>query len=135
MDRAMADYDRAIGFDPSFALAYYNRGTAWRNRNKRDRALADLNVSIRLDPNYAPASVIAPGSTATRAMWIAEALRLNPAGSRDYYARGKLYFDKHDYEFALADFNAAIEHDPAYAHLQSELSDQGHPQPRRCGAL
>ena len=90
MDRAMADYDRAIGFDPSFALAYYNRGTAWRNRNEFDRALADLNESIRLDPNYAPASVIAPGSTATRAMWIAEALRLNPDGSRDYYARGKL---------------------------------------------
>lgn len=87
----MADYDRAIGLDPSFALAYYNRGRAWRIRNDRDRALADLNESIRLNPNYAPAfgnraRLYRDMGEADRAFDdFAETLRLNPAATRDQY--------------------------------------------------
>jgi tetratricopeptide (TPR) repeat protein len=33
--------------------AFYNRGTAYRDKREYDRAIQDLNEAIRLDPNLA----------------------------------------------------------------------------------
>jgi tetratricopeptide (TPR) repeat protein len=45
-DEAIADYDKAIALDPSFALAYSNRGLAYAKKGDVDRAIADYDKAI-----------------------------------------------------------------------------------------
>ncbi len=52
-DRAIADYDAAIGINPQYAIAFYNRAQAWRRKGDAARADADSAEAVRLDPNLA----------------------------------------------------------------------------------
>ncbi|MDP4252822.1 MAG: tetratricopeptide repeat protein, partial [Bacteroidota bacterium] len=52
---AIAHYDKAIRLDPTYADAYYYRGSAYWKHGDLDLALADLNKAIRMngnDPDY-----------------------------------------------------------------------------------
>ncbi len=42
--------DQAIGFDPLYALAYNNRGVAWRDKKEYVKAINDFDAAIRQDP-------------------------------------------------------------------------------------
>jgi tetratricopeptide (TPR) repeat protein len=53
-DRAIADYDKTIALDPKYAIAYDNRGIAYKAKGDNDRAIADHNEAIRLDPKLGP---------------------------------------------------------------------------------
>jgi Flp pilus assembly protein TadD len=55
--RAIADYDRAIGIKPNYAVAYNNRGNAYYELAVYNKALTDFNRSLNLDPEYAMASM------------------------------------------------------------------------------
>ncbi len=52
-DQAIEQFTRAIQLDPSYAAAYYERGSAWMHAAKPDldKAIADLENSGRFDPN------------------------------------------------------------------------------------
>jgi tetratricopeptide (TPR) repeat protein len=49
------DYDKAIGLNPSYALAYSNRGFTYCCLKQYERAIEDCNKAIELDPNLAGA--------------------------------------------------------------------------------
>ena len=49
----MTDYNEAIRLDPTFALAYNNRGDAWAGKGDVDRALDDFNAAIKHNPSLA----------------------------------------------------------------------------------
>src|SRR5690348_5230524 len=49
-DRAIEDYDRAIGLQPDNWTFYYNRGSARYFKNQFDLAVADYNLSIAIRP-------------------------------------------------------------------------------------
>jgi len=51
--RAMKDYDRALGLTPTDPVALNDRGDEYRILGQYDRALQDLNESLRLRPNHA----------------------------------------------------------------------------------
>jgi tetratricopeptide (TPR) repeat protein len=51
-DRAIADYDKAIGINPGHAPAFYNRGNAYYAKGDRDRAMADYDRAILLHPAF-----------------------------------------------------------------------------------
>jgi tetratricopeptide (TPR) repeat protein len=55
LDRAIADYDKAIELDPKYVMAYNNRGIAYGKKGDFDSAIADLNKAIELDPKYVKA--------------------------------------------------------------------------------
>ena len=78
-DRAIADFDQAIKLDGKMALAFHNRGIAYRDKGDYDRAIADLDQAIKLNGSSAPAlqrsrrwptapraSSTAPSGTSTR---------------------------------------------------------------------
>ena len=49
LDGALSDFDRAIGFDPSDADAYFKRGRAFLIEGNVKFAIADFDKSISLD--------------------------------------------------------------------------------------
>jgi tetratricopeptide (TPR) repeat protein len=49
-DRAIADYDEAIRLAPALALAYNNRGVAWRDKGDVAHARADFQTALTMDP-------------------------------------------------------------------------------------
>jgi tetratricopeptide (TPR) repeat protein len=113
-DRAIADYDQAIGLDPNYAPAYAGRGMAYRAKGDIDRAIADYDQAIRLDPKLA--FVYHLRGNAYRAKdeidrAIADydqAIRLSPKVAAVYYDRGFAYGLKGDNSRAIADYDQTI---------------------------
>jgi len=51
-DQAIADFSRAIRFDPAFALAFGNRANAWSMKKDFKSAIADYSRAIALDKDF-----------------------------------------------------------------------------------
>jgi Flp pilus assembly protein TadD len=94
LEKALADYSKAIELDPKNPVAWSNRGITYRDLHQREKALADLNKAIELAPKFAPA----------------------------WNIRGNAYRDLHQYEKAIADYSKAIELDPKNAGLRNNLA-------------
>ncbi len=82
-DKAIEECSKIITQSSDFALAYYIRGNAYRDKKETDRAIADYDKFIELNPKHISA----------------------------YINRGDVYFDKKDYDRAAADYNQVIELD------------------------
>jgi lipoprotein NlpI len=104
-DRAIADYNTAIGINPKNPTFYNNRGIAYRHKGDLDRAIADYT----------------------------QAISLNPKDHDAYYNRGIAYRNKGNLDQAIADYTQAISlnaKDPdffnnrAFAYRQKGDSDR-----------
>lgn len=80
LDRAMADYDRAISLSPHYSYALLGRGMVFTRKRDFDKALSDLNKAIDVEPRTAVV----------------------------YNLRGVAYMAMGDSDRALADFDMAI---------------------------
>jgi serine/threonine protein kinase len=89
---AIAAYNEAIALDPKYALAYYNRGAAYRNLKEYELAIADHSRAIELNPKHANA----------------------------YGGRGVAYYYLKDYQHAVQDFDRALQLDPSITWFKSE---------------
>ena len=100
-DRAMADYNQALGLDSGRAYTYNDRGNVWVDKGEYDRAIADYDQAVRLYPNYAGA----------------------------YYNRGVAHFVRGDWAAAAGDFTRNHELDPKgdYALLWLALAGMHQP--------
>lgn len=78
---AIANFDKAIGLNPSHASAYCNRANAYYNFRDYARAISDCTKAIELDSNYATA----------------------------YNIRGKAYYEKGDIIRSNADFDTVTQ--------------------------
>lgn len=87
LEKAIAEYDRALELYPRYTEVYYNRGLAYRMKDNVAKAVSDYTQAIHLDPKYIPA----------------------------YYNRGYVYYTRGDYDRALADFDKILELDPNHA--------------------
>jgi len=100
-DKAIADYDDAIRFNPHLADAYHSRGVAWVKKGEYDKAIADFDQAIRLDAQDA----------------------------ESFDGRGVAWLHKAEYDKAVADFDTAIRlnmHDTvAYFHRGLAGFNQG----------
>lgn len=85
--QAIADYDKAINFNPALEGAYNNRGNTYSALGDYDRAIADYDRAIAIDPNFAEA----------------------------YDNRGEAYAFLGNQERAVMDYDKAIEIDPKIA--------------------
>lgn len=54
-EAAIADFDAAIASESTFALAYLNRGLAYKQLGKLDESARDLNRALELDPSLVSA--------------------------------------------------------------------------------
>ncbi|MBR5162810.1 MAG: tetratricopeptide repeat protein, partial [Schwartzia sp.] len=89
LDKALAEYTRAIAEDMNFAAAYELRGIFYVEKAQYERAVSDMNK----------ASAIAPESAAA------------------YYYRGFAYLGTKKYRKAVADFTSAVAVSPDYGEV------------------
>ena len=54
-DKAIKDFNQAIGLDPARVAAYNNRGNSYYEKDEYQLALADFNQSLKRKPDYAKA--------------------------------------------------------------------------------
>jgi tetratricopeptide (TPR) repeat protein len=139
LDRAIADYNEAIGLDGKYEPAYYNRGEAYRAKGDTDRAIVDYTEAIRLDANDADPLIArgiayrVKGDSERAIADLNEAIRLNPKIDSAYFNRGIVYLYSGSLSQALADVTRASELDPkdAYAALWVEIVGQRSKAPSR----
>ncbi len=51
VDRAIADYTKAIALNPKYALAYNNRGIAYDEKGDKEQAIADYRKALEINPS------------------------------------------------------------------------------------
>jgi len=51
VDRAIADYTKAIAINPKLADAYNNRGVSYRKKGDKEHAIADFRKALEIDPS------------------------------------------------------------------------------------
>ncbi|HEX2747188.1 MAG TPA: tetratricopeptide repeat protein [Verrucomicrobiales bacterium] len=86
-EKAVTDHNAAITIDPSYALAYNNRGNDYYRKGEVAKAIKDCEKSIELDPS----------------------------SPLPWYNRGYAYYTLKKYPKAVADWKRAIELQPEYA--------------------
>jgi tetratricopeptide (TPR) repeat protein len=118
-DRAIADYNEAIGLDPNYASAYSGRGAAFHDKGDLDRALADLTAAIRIEPTpaiYTSRGDVwhAKGDVDRAIIDYGEAIRLDAMSVSAFYRRGLAWRDKDEPDRAISDHTSAIRLDPKH---------------------
>lgn len=117
-DRAIADYDAAIGLDPKYSDAIYNRGHAWALKGDPDRAIADYDAVLRLNPKDPAAhaaratELMVKGDFSRAVTGYDTALALNPKAAGALLGRGRARFYSGDYQNAAADLERAFRAEP-----------------------
>lgn len=119
LEKAFADYDKALVLNPSFAAIYANRAIALQIDGQLDRAMADYERAIELDPEdaatyYNRGLLFQDRDDPVRARAdFDRAIALDPELAASYHARALLHEDSGDLESALADFDQAAALAPA----------------------
>lgn len=125
LDRAIADYSRAIELDPQSATAYNNRGVARAVAGEPRDAIADYDRAIEIDPGNACAFrnrgdiYRERGECEDAIADYTRAASLDPACAETYCHRADAYLSRGELDLALADYQKAIalDADDAAAHL------------------
>ena len=114
-DKAIADYSKAIEFNPKDTEAYNARGYLHILTHEYSKAISDASMAIQIDPTYANAY-----DTRAEAYWnmgeydkaIAysnKAIELNANEAYYYRNRGIAYKLKGEYDEAIVDLQKCIE--------------------------
>jgi tetratricopeptide (TPR) repeat protein len=104
-----------------YAIAFNNRGLAYRSLDDTARAFADYGAAIERDPNYTSAfsnrgtAYVDIGDFDHAIADYSEALRIGPKSAVILTNRGIAQHDKGDLDRAIADYDEAIRTDPTYA--------------------
>ena len=125
LDRAIADYSRAIELDPQSAAAYNNRGVARAVADEPREAIADYDRAIAIEPKNPFAfrnrgDIYRERGECEQAIAdYTRAIRLDPICVDAYCERAVAYQSREELDLALADYDkaAALDPDHAIAHL------------------
>jgi protein O-mannosyl-transferase len=134
-DQALAEYDKAIQYNPHFKEAYNNRSVIYSRLGKLGWALDDVNAALRLQPNFYKALINRGVLYGRMQQWdqaieqYNQALRIHGFSDEAYNNRGNAYAQLHNYAQAILDYSQAIRINVelreaynnrglAYAHLE-----------------
>jgi len=115
MDRAIADYEKAIAIDPLYFEAYNNRGVLYGQAGMVDKATEYLNKAISINPEFEEAYInrgiaYALSGQDDRALEDFNAvILLNQESAEAYFNRGILYLRKGSNSLAVSDFRKACD--------------------------
>ena len=129
LDRATALYEESIREFPT-AEAYTFLGWAYSHQGDLDRAIEECRRAIETDPDYGNpyndigAYFIQKGLYEDAVPWLEKAMR---AGRYESYHSphmnlGRVYLHRKNYVKAMAEFEKALEFEPAYALAKVQLA-------------
>ncbi len=120
-EEALAACEQALRLDPNYALAYYNKGKAFRGLKRHEESISAYDQAIRLDPTYTNAYYnkgIALNELKRYEEAITaddQAIRLDPTDALAYYNKGVSLRELKRHEEAISANDQAIRLDPTYA--------------------
>jgi tetratricopeptide (TPR) repeat protein len=127
LDKAIAEFEKAIELDPNNAGAHRNLGTAYGEQGKWEESAAAYERAIDIDPTYGEAygDVVGAYFSLNRipeALTAGEkAIELAPYYATAYNNLGILYGSQGQIDTAIALFEKAIELDPNDANAHYNL--------------
>ena len=98
----------------NLAVAFTNRGLAYKKKGQGDRAIADFSEAIRLKPDFVFAfnnrgnAYYSKGQFDRAIEDYDEAIRLNPDLAEAFSNRGNVYRKKGQFDRAIEDYDKAI---------------------------
>ena len=113
-DKAIADYNQSIKFNPGDARAFYSRGNAYSNKADHERAIADFSQAIALNPEYPSAfnsrcyEEAILGRTDKALADCNTSLRLRPGDAPTLDSRAFTYLKMRQWDKAVADYDAVL---------------------------
>jgi tetratricopeptide (TPR) repeat protein len=120
---------------PEDALAFIQRGIAYRQKGDANRAIAEFSRALQIDPRNAQAYQGRGNALSSKADFdraiadYSRALEIDPHLSLAYVNRGLAFVKKKDSARAIADYTAAIKLDPklalAYLNRGSAFARRG----------
>jgi len=119
-EQALKDCSEAIKLDPSFTLAYLNRGTTYIKLSGFEAALADFDAALKLDKSIAEVHIhrgtllSSLGRFDEAVESLTTAIGISPKGTL-YLYRAAAYAKLGQTERELADYNKAVEVDSGNA--------------------
>ncbi len=115
---AIEDFNQAIAFDNTLAVAFFNRALANLRRGDFDQALPDLIDTIRLDPQSATAWSVRSQVWYAKRQYdkaisdASKAIRIKPNNALAHINRARAYNAKRQYNRAIADLTKAMRLNP-----------------------
>ena len=120
-EEALTAYDQALRLDPTYAVAWYNKGRVLHDLRRYEEALTAYDQALRLDPNYArpwcgKGNVLYDLKRFEEALVAYDqTLRLDPNYARPWYGKALTLSNLKRYEEALAVYDQALHLDPTNA--------------------
>jgi tetratricopeptide (TPR) repeat protein len=121
IERAIADYSKAIEINPRDSVTYNNRGFAYRAQGDNDSAIEDYTKAIGINPrdpvtyNNRGVAYRAKRDIDRAVADATNAIELNPEFADAFNNRGIAYRAKGDIDLAIEDATQAIEINPEFA--------------------
>jgi tetratricopeptide (TPR) repeat protein len=115
LDKAVADFSRALELDAKHAAAWGGRGVAYSALGQLEKAVADYSRAVELDPKFAAAwhsRGIAYGQMGQLDKAVADfsrAIELNPRDATAWANRGNAFRMLGQPDKAVADYSRAID--------------------------
>jgi tetratricopeptide (TPR) repeat protein len=121
-DEAIAEYSKAIEFNPGYTNLYYYRGRVYYETEQWELAIADFSKAIELSSEYDNAYCCRGLVYYETEQWdlaiadFSKAIELDAEYTSAYYDRGLVYYETEHWDLAIADFSKAIELDSGFAN-------------------
>ena len=106
LSKATSYYEKALEFDPTFFLAYYQLGVLEMKQGNSNGAINNLNKVLEIKPDHAKTwftlgtAYETDGKIADAIVHYNKAIEINPGYSKAYGNLGKLYTEKGDFKLA-----------------------------------
>lgn len=110
MDKGISDIKRAIELNPKSFNGYYNLCQAYIVKNSLQKAIEACSAALDIKPGD-DKTFLPQKSYFANLSFASEAMRYDSI----YYLRGAAYYNMGDKEYAVKDFNKAIEINPSMA--------------------
>lgn len=120
-DNLILHYEDEIVIVPCVAAAYYVRGLAHYRRRDFRLAANDFNAATGMVAHYADAwtnlsaALFALGELQAAQAAADRSISIRPRNAAAYHNRGLVWYQRNDYDRAIADFNQALAFNPKSA--------------------